>query len=156
MFSLFACLLIGLFASWPLARVPFSGKSLVDALIYLPLGIPPVVVGYVHLVRTFLFQRRSWIYKSLAFPSHLQKVLPSRQPLWRLHLMVRSMRLSLETIDRQLEATRAHSWCLSPVRVSDDFSSFDDIWDTFRLRFGIRSCVRRVWPDNDLCFKCSR
>jgi len=37
---------IGIGVAWLLARRDFWGKALVDALIYLPLVLPPVVTGY--------------------------------------------------------------------------------------------------------------
>lgn len=40
----------GLFLAWFLARRQFVGKSLLDALLHLPLVIPPVVTGYLLLL----------------------------------------------------------------------------------------------------------
>jgi molybdate transport system permease protein len=40
-----ACLLLGVPLAWLLARVPFPGRSLVRALVTLPLVLPPVVGG---------------------------------------------------------------------------------------------------------------
>ena len=45
-----ASLPFGIAMGWLLARKRFPGKSLVDALIHLPLVMPPVVIGYVLLV----------------------------------------------------------------------------------------------------------
>ena len=45
-----ASLPFGIALGWLLARKRFPGKSLVDALVHLPLVLPPVVVGYVLLV----------------------------------------------------------------------------------------------------------
>src|SRR3546814_6376325 len=45
-----ASLQFGNATGWPLARKSFFGKALVDALVHLPLVLPPVVVGYVLLV----------------------------------------------------------------------------------------------------------
>ena len=41
---------LGIGVAWLLARRDFWGKSLVDALIYLPLVLPPVVTGYLLLL----------------------------------------------------------------------------------------------------------
>ena len=41
---------IGIGVAWLLARRDFWGKALVDALIYLPLVLPPVVTGYLLLL----------------------------------------------------------------------------------------------------------
>ena len=40
----------GIAIAWLLARYHFWGKSLVDAVIYLPLVLPPVVTGYLLLL----------------------------------------------------------------------------------------------------------
>ena len=45
-----ASLPFGIAMGWLLARKRFPGKSLLDALIHLPLVMPPVVIGYVLLV----------------------------------------------------------------------------------------------------------
>ncbi len=48
-----ACILAfvpGLFLAWLLARRSFPGKALLDALLHLPLVIPPVVTGYLLLL----------------------------------------------------------------------------------------------------------
>ncbi len=36
----------GLLVAWLLVRVRFPGKSVLDALVHLPLVLPPVAVGY--------------------------------------------------------------------------------------------------------------
>ena len=41
---------IGIGVAWVLARWEFWGKSVVDALIHLPLVLPPVVTGYLLLL----------------------------------------------------------------------------------------------------------
>ena len=64
-------------------------------------------------------------------------------------LMVRSMRLSLEAIDRQLEAA---ALILGASRLCVFLTISLPLMTSGIMRFGIRSCVRRVWPDNDLCF----
>ena len=40
----------GALTGWLLARARFPGKSVVDALVHLPLVLPPVVTGYLLLV----------------------------------------------------------------------------------------------------------
>jgi len=49
---------------WVLTRVRFVGRTLLDALVHLPLVLPPVVVGYILLL---LFGTRgfigSWLQK---------------------------------------------------------------------------------------------
>ena len=48
---------LGIGVAWLLARRDFWGKSFVDALIHLPLVLPPVVTGYLLLLT---FGRRAW------------------------------------------------------------------------------------------------
>ena len=40
----------GIAIAWVLARLEFPGKSVVDALVHVPLVVPPVVVGYLLLI----------------------------------------------------------------------------------------------------------
>ena len=91
-----------------LARKEFWGKSLVEAIVYLPLVLPPVVTGYLLLItlgrsagRRLLDQHFGIVFSFrwtgaviscgvMAFP-----------------LMVRAIRLSIEAIDRKLEDAAA-------------------------------------------------
>jgi len=105
--------------AWVLARTRFPGKVLLDALVHLPLVLPPVVTGWLLLIAsgnngpagrwfvewlgvTFMFR---WTGAALA------------AAVMALPLMVRAMRLSLESVDRRLEnaartlgATRARTF----------------------------------------------
>jgi ABC-type glycerol-3-phosphate transport system permease component len=46
-----ACSLpLAIFVAWHLARFDFPGKTMVDAVVHLPLVLPPVVIGYFLLV----------------------------------------------------------------------------------------------------------
>lgn len=91
--------------AWLLARGRFRGKVLLDALVHLPLVLPPVVTGWLLLLAfgnngpagrwleaafglTFMFR---WTGAALA------------AAIMALPLMVRAMRLSIEAIDRRLE-----------------------------------------------------
>jgi molybdate transport system permease protein len=88
-----------------LARFSFPGKTLVDAIIHLPLVLPPVVVGFALLV---LFGRRGpigslleqWFGIVFAF-RWTGAALASA--IMGFPLMVRAIRLSIEAIDRRLE-----------------------------------------------------
>ncbi len=96
----------GLAAAWLLARRSFPGKSLVDGIIHLPLVVPPVVVGYLLLVA---LGRRgpvgSWLYDSFGITiAFTWKGAAAAAAVMAFPLMVRAMRLSLETVDRRLEA----------------------------------------------------
>jgi molybdate transport system permease protein len=89
-----------------LARAEFTGKSLVDAVVHLPLVLPPVVVGYVLLI---LFGRHGPLGEILekffgiivAFRWTGAAIAAA---IMGFPLMVRAIRLSMEGIDRGLEA----------------------------------------------------
>lgn len=88
-----------------LARGRFAGKWLLNALIYLPLVLPPVVTGYVLLI---LFGRKGVIGAFLE--SHLGIVLSFRWTgaalacaVMAFPLMVRAIKLSIEAVDYKLE-----------------------------------------------------
>lgn len=96
----------GLTAAWLLARRSFPGKSLVDGIIHLPLVVPPVVVGYLLLVA---LGRRGpvggWLYDSFGISiAFTWKGAAIAAAVMAFPLMVRAMRLSLESVDRRLEA----------------------------------------------------
>ncbi|MBE8595600.1 molybdate ABC transporter permease subunit [Xenorhabdus sp. BG5] len=95
----------GILMAWMLARCQFVGKSLLDGIIHLPLVLPPVVVGYLLLISMgrrgvigeFLYD---WFGISFAF-NWTGAALASAVVAFP--LMVRAIRLSLESIDRRLE-----------------------------------------------------
>ncbi|OCG44217.1 molybdate ABC transporter permease [Gilliamella sp. Choc5-1] len=96
---------IGILTAWVLARCQFWGKSLFDSIVHLPLVLPPVVLGYLLLITmgkhgviggwlnnhfnisfSFNWQGAALASAVVAFP-----------------LMVRSIRLAIESIDIRLE-----------------------------------------------------
>ena len=92
-----------------LARKDFWGKSLVDAIVYLPLVLPPVVTGYLLLIT---LGRRAPVGAFLA--DHFGIVFSFRWTgaaiscgVMAFPLMVRAIRLSIEAIDRRLEDAAA-------------------------------------------------
>jgi len=104
--------------AWLLARGRFPGKLLLDALVHLPLVLPPVVTGWLLLLAfgphgpagrlladwfgvTLLFR---WPGAALA------------AAIMALPLMVRAMRLSIEAVDRRLEQA-ARTLGASPAHV---------------------------------------
>ena len=100
-----ASLPFGLLVALLLARGRFWGRSALDALVHLPLILPPVVTGYLLLLG---FGRRGPIGAFLA--EHLGIVLSFRWTgaalacaVMGFPLLVRAMRLSIETVDRRLE-----------------------------------------------------
>lgn len=98
-------LLPGIALAWLLARKEFFGKGLVDALVLLPMVLPPVVPGYLLLVA---FGRNGWAGKflyewfgiSLAF-NWTGAVLASL--IMGLPLMIQPIRLAFQLIDSRLE-----------------------------------------------------
>jgi molybdate transport system permease protein len=104
--SLVLSLPVGLAAAWLLARCRFPGRTLVDGVIHLPLVLPPVVAGYALLV---LFGRRgilgAWLHQSLGIDLAFNwKGAALASAVMAFPLLVRAMRLSLEAVDRRLEA----------------------------------------------------
>jgi molybdate transport system permease protein len=103
--------------AWALARGRFFGRVVLDALVHLPLVLPPVVTGWLLLLAfgaqgfagrwlasigiTVMFR---WTGAALA------------SAVMALPLMVRAMRLSIEAVDRRLEAA-ARTLGASPARV---------------------------------------
>jgi molybdate transport system permease protein len=91
--------------AWLLTRARFAGRTLFDALVHLPLVLPPVVVGYLLLV---VFGVRGpiggWLYEHfgirLAFTSTGAALATA---VMSFPLVVRAIRISLENVDRGLE-----------------------------------------------------
>jgi len=96
---------LAVLVAWVLTRARFPGRLLLDAFVHLPLVLPPVAVGYVLLL---LFGAHgplgSWLR------SHCGIQLPFTTAgaalataVMTFPLMVRAIRLSLESVDRGLE-----------------------------------------------------
>lgn len=103
-----ASLPFGVAAGWVLARGRFPGKSLLDALVHLPLVLPPVVIGYALLVS---FGSQGFIGRWL---EGLGIVFAFRwtgaalaSAIMGFPLMVRAIRLAIEGADRRLEQAAA-------------------------------------------------
>ncbi len=95
----------GVAIAMALARGRFWGHTLLDGLVLLPLVLPPVVTGYILLI---LFGRRGPIGAFLA--DNFGIVLSFRWTgaalacgIMGFPLMVRAIRLSIESVDRKLE-----------------------------------------------------
>lgn len=96
----------GIVIAYLLARGRFWGKSLLNGLVHLPLILPPVVTGYLLLLG---FGRRGPIGAFLA--ENFGIVFSFRWTgaalacgIMGFPLMVRAIRLSIEAVDRRLEA----------------------------------------------------
>src|SRR5215212_11394266 len=99
-----ASLPLAILIAWLLARRRFWGKSLLDGLVHLPLVLPPVVTGYLLLIS---FGRRGPIGSFLA--EQFGIVFSFRWTgaalacgIMSFPLMVRAIRLSIESVDRKL------------------------------------------------------
>ena len=103
--SVVASLPLAILAAYALARWSFPGKTLVDAIVHLPLVLPPVVVGFALLA---LFGKRGpigalldqWFGITVAF-RWTGAALASA--IMGFPLLVRAIRLSIAAIDRRLE-----------------------------------------------------
>jgi molybdate transport system permease protein len=99
----------GIALAWLLARKDFPGKTLLNAVIYLPLVLPPVVTGYLLLIA---FGRRGIFGAWLA--DHIGIVFAFRWTgaalacgVMAFPLMVGAIRLSIEAVDRKFEDAAA-------------------------------------------------
>jgi molybdate transport system permease protein len=96
---------VAIATAWLLTRRRFAGRTLLDAFVHLPMVLPPVMVGYVLLL---LFGVRGpighWLYQSfgvrMAFTTRGAALATA---VMSFPLMVRAIRLSLESVDRGLE-----------------------------------------------------
>ncbi|TQI77042.1 molybdate transport system permease protein [Bosea sp. AK1] len=116
--AMIASLPLGLVVGLLLARGRFWGKSLLDAIVHMPLILPPVVTGYLLLVG---FGRRGPIGEFLY--DWFGIVLSFRWTgaalacaVMGFPLMVRAIRLSIEAVDRKLESA-AGTLGASPIWV---------------------------------------
>lgn len=114
----FGCALVtaipGVFVGWLLARRRFPGKTVVDALVHLPLVLPPVVTGYLLLL---LFGRRGWLGETLGLEvAFTWKAAVLASAVVGFPLMVRAVRLSVELVDARCEEAAA-TLGASPWRV---------------------------------------
>lgn len=97
---------LAILAALALSRARFPGRALLDALVHLPLVLPPVVTGWLLLL---LFGVRGplgrplldWFGLRLAFSTSGAAVATA---VMSFPLVVRAVRLSLETLDPRLEA----------------------------------------------------
>lgn len=118
--AIFATLLSLPFAialAWVLARYEFRLKFLLEAILQMPMVLPPVVLGYLLLV---LFGQQGWIGRYLnelgiqVVFNWKGAVLASM--IVAFPLMVQPIRLSFQLINQQLEQVAA-TLGASPIRV---------------------------------------
>ena len=118
LYSVVWLLPLGLLLAWILARKQFWGRSALDSLVHLPLVLPPVVIGYLLLMsmgkQGVIGQwLDKWFGISFSF-SWRGAVLAC--VVVALPLMVRAIRLSLESVDPKLEQA-ARTLGASPFKV---------------------------------------
>jgi molybdate transport system permease protein len=97
---------LAVLAAWILTRARFPGRMLFDAFVHLPLVLPPVAVGYVLLILCGAHGPIGrWLRQhfgiELAFTTAGAALATA---VVTFPLMVRAVRLSLENVDRGLEA----------------------------------------------------
>lgn len=103
--SVLCSLPLAIWIAWLLARKDFVGKSLLNAIVHLPLVLPPVVTGYLLLLT---FGRRGvigqyldcWFDFSFAFN---WKGAALASAVVSFPLIVRAIRIALEGVDYKLE-----------------------------------------------------
>ena len=95
---------IGILLGWLLARKNFYGKSLLDALINIPLVLPPVVTGYFLLISLgpagFLGRHLKELGIIIAFDWPAAVIAAA---VVSLPLLVRTVRVAIENVDQKLE-----------------------------------------------------
>jgi molybdate transport system permease protein len=103
--AMLASLPVGVAVAYLLARGRFPGKAILNGIVFLPLILPPVVTGYLLLLS---FGRRGPIGAFL--DQHFGIVFSFRWTgaalacaVMAFPLLVRSIRLSIEAVDRRLE-----------------------------------------------------
>jgi molybdate transport system permease protein len=103
--SVLASLPVAVTVAWLLTRRRFAGRMLFDAVVHLPLVLPPVVTGYLLLL---LFGVRSPVGRWLSEEFGVRLVFTANgaalaTAVMAFPLMVRAIRISLEGVDRGLE-----------------------------------------------------
>lgn len=96
---------LAMLVAWLLTRRRFAGRVVLDAFVHLPLVLPPVVIGYLLLV---LLGTRGPIGGWLDRQFDIQLIFTSAgaalaTAVMTFPLMVRAIRISLESVDRGLE-----------------------------------------------------
>ena len=103
--AMLATLPIAFVLAWLLARGRFPGRVLLDGIVHLPLVVPPVVTGWVLLlafgpegpIGRWL---RAWFGATVLFRWTGAAIAAA---VMALPLVVRAIRLSIETVDPRLE-----------------------------------------------------
>jgi molybdate transport system permease protein len=99
----------GILVAWVLARKQFPGKVVLDGLVHLPLVLPPVAVGYLLLVSMGRHGPiGGWLHDVFGISFAFNwKGAALASAVISFPLLVRAVRLSIEAIDRGIEAAAA-------------------------------------------------
>lgn len=108
-----AALPVAFAIAWLLARGRFPGKILIEAIVYLPLVVPPVVTGWFLLVAFAPGGPLGFLSDGVLFRWTGAAIAAG---VMALPLMVRAIRLSIEAVDRRLEGA-ARTLGAGPWRV---------------------------------------
>ena len=104
--------------AWLLARKQFWGKALLNGIVHLPLVLPPVVIGYLLLIsmgRNGFIGQYLMKWFGITFGFHLNGAILASAVV-AFPLVVRSIRLAIESIDFRLEQA-AQTLGASPWRI---------------------------------------
>ncbi len=98
-------MVLGVAAGWLLARKRFIGRDLVDAVLTLPMVLPPTVLGYYLLV---VIGKRGWLGKWLYDTFGINLVFTWQgaviaSTIVAFPLVMKSARAAFESVDPQLE-----------------------------------------------------
>ena len=107
--GILASLPFGMFVAYALARWRFPGKIILDALVHMPLVLPPVVTGYILLI---LFGRKgpigAWLEQTFGLVFSFRWTGAAlAAAVMGFPLMVRAIRLGFEAVDPRLEQAAA-------------------------------------------------
>ncbi len=106
---------VGVFLGWLFARQTFIGKTLVEALVNVPLVLPPIVTGYFLLI---LLGPQSlpgrWLAALGAPLAFTWRAAVVAAAVVSLPLLVRAVRVAIDAVDAKLEDAarllRANEW----------------------------------------------
>ncbi len=111
--AILATLPIAFALAWLLARGRFPGRVLLDAVVHLPLVVPPVVTGWLLLLAFAPAGPLGFLSDAVLFRWTGAAIAAG---VMALPLMVRAIRLSVEAVDCRLEDA-ARTLGASPARV---------------------------------------
>ena len=158
LWAMMASLPPGILIALILARGRFWGKSVLNGVVHLPLVLPPVVTGYLLLLT---LGRRAPVGAFLA--EHLGIVFSFRWTgaalacaIMGFPLMVRAIRLSIEAVDRKLEAAAGTLGASPAMGVPDDYPAADPARHRRRHDPVVRQGDGRIRRHHHLRFQHSR